>query len=582
MSKFLIESLESRQHLAATLTARDVQTILAQAASQVKDPDHSLQAIVVADREGNILGSLAMGGLSGSSKRQSDLRTQVTTLAALRARTGAAFQSRGEAFTTRTARFIIQDHFPHPINYTPGGPLYGVQFSSLVGSDIVGAGNTGFDAAPSVSGDPGGLPLFKNGEPVGGIGVAGDGRDVAARADLAPLLTRIAPNYYGGNPKRFTVFNGKEENDVDEQLALAGQKGFEPEDFLQADHIFLDGLRVPYTNDKPASGQANRSFAQITSSGDATVVFPIKNTPSAPYPAASFGGVTGFLKNTTRTDFGIVASNDSRGGVTLDESIRLTEADVRQIISDAAKQASITRAGIRKPIGVPAEVHIAVVDRDGDVLGIFKTSDGTNFSFDVAVQKARTAAFFSDDKHAFSTRAIGFMSQQYFPPGIDKDGDDTGPLYKLQDDLMLNLDYTRINRAGVPERLDESKSAVDVTAKFKGVGKNPLKNGITIFPGGVPLYKNGKFVGAIGISGDGVDQDDLIAFTGAKHYQPRVAIRSDSLKQSEIATFITGRVQRIADLFAIDPSRVANAKELLEGTLDFRLPYVKFPRNPEV
>ena len=45
-------------------------------------------------------------------------------------------------------------------------------------------------------------------------------------------------------------------------------------------------------------------------------------------------------------------------------------------------------------------------------------NDGTNFSYDVAVQKARTAAFFSDDTHAFSTRAIGFMAQKNFPPGL--------------------------------------------------------------------------------------------------------------------------------------------------------------------
>jgi len=39
----------------------------------------------------------------------------------------------------------------------------------------------------------------------------------------------------------------------------------------------------------------------------------------------------------------------------------------------------------------------------------------------------------------------------------------------------------------------------------------PYGNGFTIFPGGIPLYKNGILVGAIGVSGDGVDQDDYIA-----------------------------------------------------------------------
>jgi hypothetical protein len=41
-----------------------------------------------------------------------------------------------------------------------------------------------------------------------------------------------------------------------------------------------------------------------------------------------------------------------------------------------------------------------------------------------------------------------------------------------------------------------------------------LANGLQIFPGGVPIYRNGTLVGAIGVSGDGVDQDDLVAFLG--------------------------------------------------------------------
>jgi hypothetical protein len=38
--------------------------------------------------------------------------------------------------------------------------------------------------------------------------------------------------------------------------------------------------------------------------------------------------------------------------------------------------------------------------------------------------------------------------------------------------------------------------------------------------GSVPLYKNGVLVGAIGISGDGVDQDDLIGAAGANGFSP--------------------------------------------------------------
>jgi sn-glycerol 3-phosphate transport system ATP-binding protein len=75
---------------------------------------------------------------------------------------------------------------------------------------------------------------------------------------------------------------------------------------------------------------------------------------------------------------------------------------------------------------------------------------------------------------------------------------------------------------------------------------NPnLPNGITIFPGGFPLYRNGVMVGAIGVSGDGIDQDDIAAASGAAAFPGPKEIR--------------------ADRFAYRGAR---------------LPYAKFPRNP--
>src|SRR5204863_2787192 len=70
-------------------------------------------------------------------------------------------------------------------------------------------------------------------------------------------------------------------------------------------------------------------------------------------------------------------------------------------------------------------------------------------------------------------------------------------------------------------------------------------NGITIFPGGFPLYRNGQLIGAIGISGDGVDQDDIVGASGTHDFLAPFSIR--------------------ADQFAY---------------LGARLPYAKFPRDP--
>jgi hypothetical protein len=53
------------------------------------------------------------------------------------------------------------------------------------------------------------------------------------------------------------------------------------------------------------------------------------------------------------------------------------------------------------------------------------------------------------------------------------------------------------------------------TAGFPpGASIPALANGVQIFPGGVPVYRGATLVGAVGVSGDGVDQDDMIAFLG--------------------------------------------------------------------
>jgi hypothetical protein len=50
-----------------------------------------------------------------------------------------------------------------------------------------------------------------------------------------------------------------------------------------------------------------------------------------------------------------------------------------------------------------------------------------------------------------------------------------------------------------------------------------VRNGIQVFPGGVPIYRGDQLVGAIGVSGDGVDQDDMIAFLGLANAGRRLA-----------------------------------------------------------
>jgi hypothetical protein len=54
-----------------------------------------------------------------------------------------------------------------------------------------------------------------------------------------------------------------------------------------------------------------------------------------------------------------------------------------------------------------------------------------------------------------------------------------------------------------------------VAVRTGGCAANPrIRNGVQIFPGAVPIYRGEVLIGALGISGDGIDQDDMIAFLG--------------------------------------------------------------------
>jgi uncharacterized protein GlcG (DUF336 family) len=244
----------------------------------------------------------------------------------------------------------------------------------------------------------------------------------------------------------------------------------------------------------------------------------------------------------------------------------LTAADVQTIIEHAVQQSNITRAAIRQPLGSNARVTIAVVATDGRVLGVFRQTDAPVFGFDVAVQKARTTAFYSganagsllrgaglgvfvdraradglmlDGTVAFSDRAGGFLHRPFFPDGIDNTA--AGP---------FSTELAEWSPFNVGLQLDLIKSNLLATLGGANVACTSipgLPNGIQIFPGSVPLYKNGVLVGGIGVSGDGVDQDDIISAAGANGYSPPVGIRSDQI-------FVRG----------------------------VRLPFLKFPRSPNL
>lgn len=440
----------------AGLTTGDLATIYAQAEGSAQQLASGL-VIAIVDRDGRAL----LVRQAGSSQPPS---AALGAIAVSKAGTAVFLSSAGEALTSRTAGFIIQQHFPPGIENTPPGPLVGVGFSSMAYSDVNSLHNPDGSRIPGTRlyGSPGGVPIYKEGEPVAGIGVTGAGPEVEDGRITGP--------------------------DVNEEVALAGQVGYEPPSEIQASNIFVSGIALPYVASAPGAAPA----APADQTG---LVAP----PPVSWPTAVIGGVQGEVRSP------IIA--DPASG-TISGQARLSAGEVMEIIANAAARSLVTRAGIRLPSGQPAEVFISVVSNPNKagqpplVLGTFRTPDATIFSWDVSVQKARTALFFSSDTLAFSARTVGFLAQSFYPPGID--GNPAGPFNGLQERFSAPI----ISGSG----------AVD----------GNLPNGITIFPGGFPLYRNGVLIGAIGVSGDGIDQDDLIAASGTAGFQPATAIRADS------------------------------------------------------
>ena len=238
----------------------------------------------------------------------------------------------------------------------------------------------------------------------------------------------------------------------------------------------------------------------------------------------------------------------------------LTQADVEQIIAQVVDSANITRGQVRLPLGSSARVIATIVDTRGLILAHYRMQDTLTDAIDVVPAKARSTVYFckpaTDPGSAFAngdtwpgfptgdprgvaltTRTLGFLSQPFFPPGIGGTADPNqpiptpapgntppGPLYDL---ALLNQ---------LPAQVDRWGNAPPDTG---------YQNGLTFFPGSVPLYKNGQLVGALGVSGDGVEQNDLIAFDGGKGFEPPMAIRIDNFSFQSV-----------------------------------RLPYVKFPQTP--
>lgn len=550
---------------AQSLTAQDVNVIVGQAVAETRARGLENAVISVTDRVGNVLGVYAMNpqdlplvridsgrgipegnGLEG-------LELDIAPVASIaKALTGAYLSSSGNAFSTRTASQIVQENFNPGEAGQPGGPLFGVQFSQLPCSDLMRFGEsmgTGPRRSPlGLSADPGGMPLYKDGVVVGGIGVFADG---------VYGLDRNLSDY---------------DRDTDELIAVAGQRGFEPPQDIIGHRITVEGKFFRYADVDARFLAAKGAQAQIDDANYIAV------PGYAPGGSARDGRAYGSIASGVRADDGVdvpgleaFVLDDGLGNnryaprsglAPAPDAGGLTAAEVRTLLTEALDIAFRARAQIRRPLGSHAQVTVSIVDAEANILAIARTPDAPIFGTDVSLQKARTAVFASRpttaaelrdveevelipdvltvpaldgyveavqsfvgptalaDGIAFADRSGGNLSRPFYPDGIN--GKPHGPFSKpfevwspfnvgLQLDLVLPDIVARLDGSAPPP---QGCTALPQSSAAPGPMPTRLANGMQIFPGSVPIFRGETLIGGIGVSGDGIDQDDMISFLG--------------------------------------------------------------------
>ena len=559
------------------LSVADVQRVLAQGIAEAQARGGRATFAVV-DRVGNVLAVYRMTGAAPTVTITSARATPVSgglenvtlvpaTLAAIaKAITGAYLSSEGNAFSTRTASQIIQEHFNPGEALAPGGPLFGVQFSQLPCSDLMqryaggGVGPGPMRSPLGLSADPGGFPLYKAGTVVGGVGVMADGR--------YGLDSNVADR----------------DADLDEQLAFAAAFGFAAPDDRRADRITADGKTLRFSDvdsaeltTVPAQAPTFAALSPATGALVAVTGYAAAATLAGTAfgqqvsglraDALDFAGLDAFVL----VDASGVERFRPRAGT--EPTGALSAAEARALLTSALRVAQRARAQIRRPLGTPARVSISLVDSAGTVLGLVRSRDAPVFGIDVSLQKARTAAFlsrasaaadlatlpdavyldggltalrrqspaihvararsflgrptaFADAQLAMTARAVGNLARPFYPDGVDSapPGPFSSTLAQwspfatgLQLDLVYNALVRHIGFV-LGGTTDTPAQCTGVSGFDSGFVATPgipaIANGIQIFPGSVPVYRGRQLVGALGVSGDGVDQDDMVAFLG--------------------------------------------------------------------
>jgi uncharacterized protein GlcG (DUF336 family) len=569
---------------------RDEVASLMQHAASAVDTD---VLVAVTDRRGVILGVAANFDLPPGTTCTEPFPAPGTdcfsaNLAVQLARTAAFFSADQTPLTSRSVRFISGEHFPPGIQNSGAAALFGIEntnrgcsFDAELGdalfnpdkfvprarslaatlADLDGrpplkceSGRNGADGDRSgcsngIATLPGGVPIFKGirrlgqndfdgGRHAGGIGVAIRGfvppPDPVAAFDSDAVLRR-----QDGDPNldiaefAARAFVGDEAKQAVPTLVKKGITNIclntdiappaccsapEPcsfsilplpvlKDAIFDPVIFIDGIEVLELADNPP---VEEDVSPAPGRQLRFILDPARAQPAGRLPRE-------FL-------VGPLPASDSPVG-----AAPLTAEEVRTILESARATALETRGGIRLPLEQRTAMMIAVSDTNGKLLGLLRMDDATVFSIDVAVAKSRNVVYFSspninptdtldtpfvDDPRgeafpagtAITNRTLSFGAQPFFPSGID--GSDPGPF----------------------RRVFLEDSAIPCTNGREP--QNGRQNGIVFFPGSAPLYRDGVLIGGLGVSGDGVEQDDIVTNGGANAppgFEPPSGIRADQI-----------------------------------------------------
>ena len=477
------------------LQTSDVQNIVQAAVNSVNVD----MVVAVVDRAGFVLGVFRTQNAPATAIGNFGQTQDANDLALALARTGAFFSNDQAPLSSRTVRFISGIHFPPGVANQPPADLYGIENTNR-GCTLVNDPNFTNKIPPSLA--------LGGGFGLGVITGKGDTNDSSATAVNPGGLPLFYKNIVLGG---IGVVTSASDPGVAEFAAFAGSTTARtgPTDTFGPTPaapgvVFIGGVALPFVTQ--TSLPPGHSAGPVNGMGS----FLIAPTNSQGQPPE------GDL---------ITPAAGPIGG--------LSATEVTQVLDNAEATANATRAAIRLPIGSRTRMVIAVADLDGTVIGLRRMPDSTVFSIDVAVTKARNMVYLNSASRtaadlngvpmgaAVTNRTIGFGAQPLYPPGID--GSSAGPFFNLYTMDLAN----------------------PCTQGFQTGAVNSNKSGIVFFPGSAGLYRDGTLVGGIGVSGDGVDEDDYVTNGGASGFEAPAAIRADQVMDQGV-----------------------------------RLPYFKFPRNP--